>query len=184
MSYRKRIAFAMHLQNPSLGIYKVAHLKIHRNYGQHASILSSSQKSCILNSMRAIIRHFIYTASAMYLLQSFAEPFDYGESPTKTFLIVALAITLIVYFTRPLLKIISFPVGGLVYTALLILVIGAGFYALQSLIPEFAVKSFYLPGINLFGIMLGDTQLEGFKALGFVSAFMAVFIGLVGWVMG
>lgn len=134
--------------------------------------------------MRAIIRHFIYTASGMYLLQSFARPFDYGGTPTKTFLIVALAITLIVYFTRPLLKIVSFPVGGLVYTALLVLVIGAGFYALQSLIPEFAVKDFYLSEINLFGIMFGNIQLDGIKSLGFVSASIAVFIGFVGWVMG
>ena len=134
--------------------------------------------------MRAIIRHFIYTAGAMYILQSFAKPFDYGGNELKTFLIVALAISLIVYFTKPLLKIISFPVGGLVYTFLLVLVIGAGLYALESLIPDFAVKSFYLPETKLFGIMLGGVELEGFKALGFVSAFIAVFIGILGWIMG
>lgn len=120
----------------------------------------------------------------MYFLQSYAKPFDFGGNQTKTFLIVALAITLIVYFSRPLLKLISFPVGGIIYTLLLILVIGAGFYALESLIPEFAVKSFELPKTELFGIMLGDTTLEGFKALGFVSAFIAVFIGFIGWIMG
>jgi uncharacterized membrane protein YvlD (DUF360 family) len=134
--------------------------------------------------MRAIIRHFIYTAAAMYLLQSYAKPFDFGENTTKTFLIVALAVTLIVYFSRPLLKLISFPVGGIIYTLLLVLVIGATFYALESLIPEFAVTAFNLPKTELFGIILGDIDLEGFKALGFVSAFTAVFIGLLGWVMG
>lgn len=134
--------------------------------------------------MRAIIRHFIYTAGAMYFLQSYAKPFDFGGNATKTFLIVALAVTLIVYFSRPLLKLISFPVGGIVYTLLLILVIGATFYALESLIPEFAVTAFNLPKTELFGIILGDVNLEGFKALGFVSAFIAIFIGLLGWVMG
>jgi hypothetical protein len=120
----------------------------------------------------------------MYLLQSYAQPFEFGGNQTKTFLIVALAITLIVYFTKPLLKIISFPVGGIIYTLLLILVIGAGLYALESLIPEFAVVSFGLPKLELFGIMLGDTNLEGLQALGFVSAFIAVFIGFIGWIMG
>ncbi len=120
----------------------------------------------------------------MYLLQSYVHPFEYGADQTKTFLIVAFAISLIVYFTRPLLKIISFPVGGLVFTLLLVLVVGAGFYALQSLLPDFAVKSFYLPETHFFGIMLGGINLEGFKALGFVSAFVAIFIGIVGWVMG
>ncbi|MBU0650064.1 hypothetical protein KKG63_02590 [Patescibacteria group bacterium] len=66
----------------------------------------------------------------MYILQSYAQPFDYGPNQTKTFLVVAFAISLIIYFTRPLLKVISFPVGGLVFTLLLVLVIGAGFYAL------------------------------------------------------
>ena len=134
--------------------------------------------------MRTIIRHFIYTAAAMYLLQSYAKPFDLGEDQIKTFLIVALAITLIIFFSKPLLKIISFPVGGIIYTLLLVLVISAGFYALESLIPDFAVKSFELPKTELFGIMLGDVKLEGFKALGFVSAFIAIFMGLLGWVMG
>jgi uncharacterized membrane protein YvlD (DUF360 family) len=134
--------------------------------------------------VRAIFRHFIYTASALFLLQSYAAPFEFGGNQTKTFLIVSLAITLIVYYTKPLLKIISFPVGGIVYTLLLVLVIGAGLYALESLIPEFAVKSFDLPKTEIFGIMLGDASLEGFKALGFVSAFIAVFIGFFGWIMG
>ena len=120
----------------------------------------------------------------MYLLQSYAKPFDLGEDQIKTFLIVALAITLIIFFSKPLLKIISFPVGGIIYTLLLVLVISAGFYALESLIPDFAVKSFELPKTELFGIMLGDVKLEGFKALGFVSAFIAIFMGLLGWVMG
>ena len=120
----------------------------------------------------------------MFVIQTYAAPFEFGGNQTKTFLIVALAVTLIVYFTKPLLKIISFPVGGIVYTLLLILVIGAGLYALESLIPEFAVKAFELPRTEIFGIMLGDTKLEGFKALGFVSSFIAVFIGFFGWVMG
>ncbi|MFA5776761.1 MAG: hypothetical protein WC988_04380 [Patescibacteria group bacterium] len=134
--------------------------------------------------MRVIIRHFIYTAAALYLLQLYAKPFEFGGNQTKTFLIVVLAITIIVNFSKPLLKIISFPVGGVIYTLLLILVIGAGLYALESLIPEFAVKAFELPKTELFGIILGDTKLEGFKALGFVSASIAVFIGFIGWVMG
>lgn len=120
----------------------------------------------------------------MYVLQSYAKPFEFGDNYVKTFLIVAMAITLIVYFTRPLLKVISFPVGGIFYTFLLILVISAGFYALESLIPDFAIKSFYLPESDIFGIMLGGVELAGFKALGFVSAFIAVFIGVVGWIMG
>lgn len=134
--------------------------------------------------MRAIIRHFIYTSTAMYFLQVYAGSFDYGDDANKIFLIVAMAITLIVYFTRPLLKIISFPVGGFIYTLLLFMVIGAGFYALQSLIPDFTVVSSNLPETNVFGIMLGGIELEGLRSLGFVSAFMAVFIGLVGWIMG
>jgi len=134
--------------------------------------------------MRAIVRHFIYTAATLYFLQSYAGPFEFGGNQTKTFLIVALAITLIVYFSKPLLKIISFPAGGIIYTLLLILVIGAGLYALESLIPEFAVKSFELPKTELFGIILGDSKLEGFKALGFVSAFITVFIGFIAWLMG
>lgn len=134
--------------------------------------------------MRAIVRHIIYTGSAMYLLQLYAEPFEFGQNQTKTFLIVAAAISLIIYFSKPLLKLISFPVGGIIYTLLLILVIGAAFYALESVIPDFAVQSFELPRTEIFGIILGDTQLEGLKALGFVSAFIAIFIGLVVWIMG
>jgi uncharacterized membrane protein YvlD (DUF360 family) len=126
----------------------------------------------------------MYTAAAMYVLQSYVAPFDFGANHTKTFVIVAFAVTLIVYFSRPLLKIISFPVGGVVYTFLLVLVIGAGLYALESLIPEFAITAFDLPKTELFGIILGDTSLEGVKALGFVSAFIAIFIGLTSWVMG
>jgi len=134
--------------------------------------------------MRAIIRHFIYTAIAMYLLQSYAKPFEFGGNQTKTFLIVVFAITLIIYFTRPLLKIISFPAGGVFFTFLLVLVIMAGLYALQSLIPDFAVKSFFLPEFDLFGTMLGGVDLKGFAALGFVSAFTAVFIGVIRWIIG
>lgn len=134
--------------------------------------------------MRAIVRHFIYTAAAMYILQSYAKPFDFGENQAKTFLIVALAITLIIFFSRPLLKLISFPVGGVIYSLLLILVVSAGLYALESFIPEFAVTAFDLPKTELFGIMLGNVSLEGLKGLGFVSAFITIFIGVISWVMG
>jgi len=134
--------------------------------------------------MRAIVRHFIYTAISLYLLQLYAHPFNYGPDENKTFLIVVLSITLIVHFTKPLLKIISFPVGGVVFTTLLILVICAGFYALQSLIPDFSIQSFSLPETELFGIMLGGIDLTGLTALIFVSAFVALFVGIVGWVMG
>lgn len=131
-----------------------------------------------------MIRHFIYTAAAMLILQNLASPFGYGDNKTKTFIIVALSITIIVYLSRPLLKLISFPVGGLIYTMLLVLVVGAGFYALQSVIPDFAVQSFTLSRTGLSAIIRGGSEFTGFRALGFVSVFTAVFISLIGWVMG
>lgn len=134
--------------------------------------------------MRTILRHLMFTAGAVFILQAYVNPFEFGGSFSKTFFIVIAAMTLIIYLTRPLLKIISFPVGGVIYTLLLTLVIGAGFYALESFIPEFAIKAFDLPPTTLFGIMLGNAHLQGLQAIGFVSAFTAVFLGIVGWVMG
>jgi uncharacterized membrane protein YvlD (DUF360 family) len=134
--------------------------------------------------MRPIIRHFIYTIAAMYLLQSYVHPFEFGGNPGKTFIVVALAITLIIHFCRPLLKIVSFPVGGFVYTILMVLVVGAGLYALESVLPQFSIVSFDLPESEFFGIILGGVRLEGFQALVFVSAFIALFIGFIGWLMG
>lgn len=134
--------------------------------------------------MRSIVRHFIYTAMAMYILQSYFAAFDFGSNQLKTSLIVAFAISLIIFFSKPALKIISFPVGGIVYTVLLVLVVGAGYYALESLIPQFSIKALYLPNWTVFGIMLGSATLEGIKALAFVSGFTAMFYSFISWVMG
>lgn len=134
--------------------------------------------------MRSLIRQFIYVAIPLYLLQTALQPFEFGENYVKTFVLVALAIALVMHFVRPLLKIISFPIGGFGYIFLLGLVVASCLYALQSFMPDFKVKSFFVPQIDLFGVSFGNVGLEGFKALLFLGFAISICASLFGWIMG
>lgn len=135
-------------------------------------------------SVRSLIRQFIYVALPLYFLQSIFNAFEFGAQYVKTFIFVAFAITFVIYLTRPILKVISFPIGGLGYIFLMGLVVASCFYALESFIPDFKIKGFFVPELNIFGIKFGNAQLEGFKALVFLGFAVSIFASVFGWIVG
>lgn len=87
--------------------------------------------------------------------------FNFGNDIARTAVIFCIALGLVILLSKPFLKIISFPVGGIVYHFLLFVIITLTIFALSSALPEISFNTIYLPQVTVSGIIFGGSEVSG-----------------------
>lgn len=135
--------------------------------------------------MKRILRLLTFTLVSLYTVQLIVNGFDYGDSPTRTFLLISLALFLLNVFTPPILALISLPskgIGLLLLTFVMNLII---LYVLTMFIPDFSLVSSQLPNLNISGFMLPfyslETTLEPIWSVLISALLFSLFMGFLNW---
>ncbi|KKS06842.1 hypothetical protein A3K01_01020 [candidate division WWE3 bacterium RIFOXYD1_FULL_43_17] len=120
--------------------------------------------------MRGIIRTFTFVLisifSTNYVLTSL---FFAGD--TKTFLVIAVALTLLYYLGKPLLATFGLPTRGIGFLFIATILTTLTLYVLTIFLPEFTIMETTLSDLIIFGFMLPSKSLTAFWSALF-SAFI------------
>ena len=120
--------------------------------------------------MRGIIRTFTFVLisifSTNYVLTSL---FFAGD--TKTFLVIAVALTLLYYLGKPLLATFGLPTRGIGFLFIATILTTLTHYVLTIFLPEFTIMETTLSDLIIFGFMLPSKSLTAFWSALF-SAFI------------
>ncbi len=117
----------------------------------------------------------MFVSISLYITQYLLHAFDYGAEQTRTFLLVAGALSALYYLLRPVLKITSLPSEGFGYLFLLFALTFAILFVLTLFIPAFAIKPVVIQNLIIFGFMLPSKSLTSLWA----GAVSAVLVSLV-----
>jgi hypothetical protein len=134
--------------------------------------------------MRVIFRNFLYIAISVFLTQMTLSVFNFGEVGLRTVVIFCLALGLVVILSKPFLKIVSFPVGGIVYHLLLLVIITLTIFALSTVLPDFAFNSVILPEAVFSGIIVGGFEVSGFGSIALAGVSTSALFSFLSLVSG
>ena len=107
----------------------------------------------------------------MYVIDAFS----FGDSPEKSFVLVVLALSLLYYFLKPILAVVSLPrkgVGFLFLSFVMTLVI---LQVLTLFIPSFSITETELADLIVFGFVLPSKSLTGLWS----GVFSALLLSLI-----
>jgi len=124
--------------------------------------------------MKTIIRALVFVIVALNFSQYIVNSFSYGHDETKTYLLIVLALSILYFLLRPILKIVSLPSEGLGYTFLLFALTFAVLYVLTLFIQSFTIKPTTLSGLNIFGFVLPSKDLTSLWAAVFSALVISV----------
>lgn len=109
--------------------------------------------------MKRIVRTFIFVLISLNVTQYIMHGFFYGTDSLKVFLLIGLALSLLFYFLRPILALISLPVKGLGFLFLTFVMAFITLYILTLFIPSFYFVDTTLTDLNIFGFVLPSKSL-------------------------
>ncbi|HOS88409.1 MAG TPA: phage holin family protein [bacterium] len=115
--------------------------------------------------MKLIIRTFLYSALALRAAVLVVGSLSYS-SVSNAFLLI-LAISLLYFFLKPIISIVSLPTKGSVFFLISFLSTAIVFYALKSTIPEIDFVPATLRSLNIFGYVLPSKELDAFWSMVF-----------------
>ena len=115
--------------------------------------------------MKKIIRTFLYTAIALRSAQLAIGSLSYSASHSALLLIIA--VSLLYFFLKPIISVISFPTKGSVFFLISFLSTAIVFYALMSVIPDLKFNASTLRSLNIFGYMLPSKNLDALWSMVF-----------------
>lgn len=115
--------------------------------------------------MKSFLRVLVFTIISLNFTQYLFDSFDFGNPFYKLWLLVVLAITLLNYFVKMVLTLVSLPkdgLGFLIINTVLTLII---LYILTIFMADLNIKNAYLPELLIFGFMLPSKHLDGIWSL-------------------
>ena len=130
--------------------------------------------------VKTFLKSFASVYLSLYFVQQLFAPFDFGGT-YKTLVVVLVAFTIVYFFAKPVLGIVSFPVGGFGYFLLTTGVSIALLYALMTMINDFTIGTSITPEISFMSFYLKSYVIEGFMSIVFTGACINLFHGFISW---
>lgn len=119
--------------------------------------------------MKNLLRPLVYTFIALYTAQLAIGAFSYSED--KTAYLVILAISMLYFFLRPVISVVSLPTRGSVFFLICFISSSIVFYALKNVLPDLDFVPVTLRSLNIFGRVLPSKDLDSLWSMVF-SAFL------------
>lgn len=137
--------------------------------------MRSRGQASIINDMKPLLKALVFTFISLYVTQQLFQSFDFGGNKIKTWFLIVLALGLVNFFVRPILKIISFPTGGLIFMFLNFVLLLVILLVLQVILPDFKMLPPSTGRLLILGVVLPSKSLSALWA-GVISAFL---LGLI-----
>ena len=118
--------------------------------------------------MKTIIRTFLFVSLSLYATQYAIGAFSYSDKEIEFLSILALSI--LYFFLKPIVTIVSIPTKGSVFFLVSFISTGIVFYALVNILPDLIFVPVTLRSLNILGIVLPSKDLNTLWAMIF-SAF-------------
>ena len=121
------------------------------------------------------MRTFLFVTLSLFSAQQIVGAFGYSSSRTAWLSI--LAISILFFFLRPIISVVSLPTRGSVFLLISFISTGIVLYVLGNILPDLTFKSVTLESLNIAGFMLPSKELSSLAAMIF-SAFIVSFVYL------
>lgn len=122
--------------------------------------------------VKTFIRAFVFSYISVYATQMIIHGFYFN---IRSCLLLVLALSIITMFSRPLLKTLSLPDGGLGFLIISFVLSLVTMYLLTVFIPDFGFVAAATKNLNILGIMLPSKHLTAWWA----GVFSAILICLI-----
>lgn len=120
--------------------------------------------------MKGIIRTFTFVLISLYATNYVLTSLFYAGD-IKTFIVIALALTLLFYLGKPLLATFGLPTRGIGFLFIATILSTLTLYVLTIFLPEFTILETTLSDLIILGFMLPSKSLTAFWSALF-SAFI------------
>src|SRR3989304_3517243 len=120
--------------------------------------------------MKGIIRTFTFVLISLYSTNYVLTSLFYAGD-IKTFIVIALALTLLFYLGKPFLATFGLPTKGIGFLFIATILSTLTIYVLTIFLPEFTIMETTLSDLIIFGFMLPSKSLTAFWSALF-SAFI------------
>lgn len=131
--------------------------------------------------MRALIKSVIFSFLSVQACQYVIGAFHYGLEPEKTIFLVVLALAMLSFFLKPLVKLVGLPDSGPVFVFLKMILVLLLLYILTSIIAGFSVVPVELSGLTIFGFELPSKNLTTFWSAVFSSLTISLVYSFFDW---
>lgn len=119
--------------------------------------------------MKKILRTFIFTALALEAAKQVIGAFDYGSDDFKSMILLVLGLSLLFFFLKPLISIVSLPTRGLPFIFLTFVMTVIVIYVSTLFVPGFSIHSSTVSGLMILGFSFPSYNLTSFQAMIFSS---------------
>ena len=121
------------------------------------------------------MRTFLFVTLSLFSAQQIVGSFGYSSS--RTVWLSILAVSILFFFLRPIISVVSLPTRGTVFLLISFISTGIVLYVLGNILPDLTFEPVTLESLNIFGFMLPSKELSGVGAMIF-SAFIVSFVYL------
>lgn len=132
--------------------------------------------------MKSLLRTILLHTGALYLLP-FLVPGVTMQGGFVTLIFGGILLTIIAFFVRPILNIITFPFNLVTFGIFSIFTNALLLYLLTIFVPGIIIKAFTYPATNIFGFSTPLLELGTFFAFLLTAAILAGIINLVQWLI-
>ena len=115
--------------------------------------------------MKKILRTLIFTALSLEAARQVIGAFGYGSDSFKTVVLLVLALSLLFFFLKPLISIVSLPTKGIPFVFLTFAMSVIVIYVSTLFIPGFSIHSSTVSGLNILGFSFPSYDLTSFQAM-------------------
>ena len=130
--------------------------------------------------MKGIIRTFTFVLISLFSTNYVLSSLFYG-SDQKTFVIIALALTLLFYLGKPLLATFGLPTCGVGFLFIATILSTLTIYVLTIFLPDFTIMETTLSDLIIFGFMLPSKSLTAFWSALFSAFILSVVYTFFEW---
>jgi len=121
------------------------------------------------------MRTFLFVTLSLFSAQQIVGSFGYSSS--KTVWLSILALSILFFFLRPIISVVSLPTRGSVFLLISFISTSIVLYVLGNILPDLTFEPTTLESLNIAGFMLPSKELSSLAAMIF-SAFIVSFVYL------
>lgn len=109
--------------------------------------------------IKSIIRPFIFTIISLRVATYVINSLSFGDSPVKSFSLVVLGLTLLNYFIKPVLAVVSMPRKGIGFLFINFVLTFIILHVMTIFLPSFSIVETEISDLIVFGFVLPSKSL-------------------------
>ena len=129
--------------------------------------------------IKTLIRLAVFGTISLKIAQYVIGAFQFGD--VNSILLYILALTVLYFFMRPILSLISLPSDGAGFLFMSFILTSIASYVLTLFIPLFSIRPTVISELIIFGFVLPSKRLDMMWALIFSALLMSVLMLFFDW---